>query len=167
MSILKIPVFSQNPVIHKKAKMVADIKNQEIQRLILDMKETLNAHQGLGLAAPQIGKSLRIFIIDKEIIEKYSDAPADADTRQNHQDTFINPQIKRKSFVKSIEEEGCLSVPGIYKQIKRPKNLVIEASDENGKKFTLKAAGLLARALQHECDHLNGILIIDKKIMTS
>lgn len=150
MSILQIPVFSQNPVIHKKAKEVADIKNPEIQRLIFDMKETLKASQGLGLAAPQIRESLRLFVID-----------ADALNGQSDNQVYSNPKIKRKSIGKLTEEEGCLSVPGIYKQIKRSKNLVIEAFDETGKKFQFKAEGLLARVIQHECDHLDGILIID------
>lgn len=151
MSILKIPVFSQNPIIRKKAKEVAGIKNPEIQRLIFNMKETMKASQGLGLAAPQVGKGLRIFVVDST-----------AFGGQPQNQVYINPKIKRKSFAKSIEEEGCLSVPGIYKQIKRSKDLMVEALDENGKKFRLKAAGLLARVIQHECDHLNGILITDK-----
>lgn len=162
MSILKIPVFSQNPMIRKKAKEAADIKNPEIQRLIFDMKETLKASQGLGLAAPQIGKSLKIFVIDKELCSGYSPAQILQSKIWAGKDTFINPKIKRKSFAKSIEEEGCLSVPGIYKQINRSKSLVIESLDENGKKFQLKTGGLLARVIQHECDHLDGVLILDR-----
>lgn len=149
MSILNIPLYNQNPIIRQKTKEVADVKNSEIQQLILNMKETLRAHQGLGLAAPQVSKSLRIFVIN------------DATSAQS-KTVFINPKIKRKSLGKTCEEEGCLSAPGVYKSIKRSSSVTIEAFNEKGEKFKLKAKGLLARVFQHEHDHLEGILILDR-----
>lgn len=118
----------------------------EIKRLIIDMVETMKANDGIGLAAPQIGQNLRLFVINTG-----KGALA-----------LINPRIIWKSFRKEIEEEGCLSCPGIWGGVKRAKKIWVLTKNEHGKYLFFKAHGLFSRVIQHELDHLNGILIIDK-----
>lgn len=121
-------------------------KSHQIQKLIKDMIETMKEAKGLGLAAPQVGVSLRIFIIDVE--DKIL--------------VFINPEIKDLSEDKIPFEEGCLSVDKIWGPVIRPKKLTIKAINENGQPVKIRAKRLLARVIQHEMDHLNGVLFIDK-----
>ena len=145
--ILPIQTGKDNKILRAKSQKVADFRDPKIQKLIIDMKETLSSiKEGVGLAAPQIGKNIRIFILSPELSE---------------QTVFINPLI-RKSFRKTLVTEGCLSLPKIYGKIKRSKTAKITALNETGKKFQLKADSLLAQAFQHEVDHLDGILFIDK-----
>ena len=145
--ILPIQTGKDNKILLAKSQKVADFRDPKIQKLIIDMKETLSSiKEGVGLAAPQIGKNIRIFILSPELSE---------------QTVFINPII-RKSFRKTLVTEGCLSLPKIYGKIKRSKTAKITALNETGKKFQLKADSLLAQAFQHEVDHLDGILFIDK-----
>ncbi len=110
------------------------------------MVKIMKANEGIGLAAPQAGQSLRIIVIE------YSEGAL----------ALINPKITRKSFKKDIMEEGCLSLPDIRKDVKRSIKITIKALNLKGEPVKLKAEGLLARIIQHEIDHLNGILIIDK-----
>ena len=126
-------------VLRKKAEPVAEI-NDEIRALVEDMFETMIEKDGVGLAAPQIGKSLRLFVVI-----------ADDDVRR----VFINPQIISTSAEMVDFEEGCLSVPQVYESISRPKKVTVQAFNENGRPFTLEADGLLARVIQHEYDHLD------------
>ena len=133
-------------VLREKAEPVAEVTD-EIRKLIDDMFEAMIAHEGVGLAGPQVGKKLRIFI-----------ALADDNVRR----VFINPQIVSTSQELSDNEEGCLSIPGVYETIRRPMRVTVQALNEKGKPFTLEADGLLARIIQHEVDHLNGILFIDR-----
>ncbi len=133
------------PILRQKAKSVEDPKAGDVQRLILDMKETVKAKQGVGLAGPQVGEDLRVIVVNlKECFG------------------LINPEIVKVSKKTSVLEEGCLSIPGFFSPIERPEKVTVKALDEKGKKVKIKAKGLLARVLQHEVDHLNGILIIDK-----
>jgi len=125
---------------------VEDPKSPEIKKLVEDMIATMKDAKGLGLAAPQVGKSLRLFTADVE--DKVY--------------VFINPEIKDLSKDKSSFEEGCLSVQKIWGSVIRPKKLTIKALDENGKPVKIRAKGLLARVIQHEVDHVNGALFIDK-----
>lgn len=133
-------------LLRQKALPVEDI-NDEIRTLIANMFETMHKENGIGLAGPQVGKSLRLFIIELDDEVRY---------------VFINPQIIGTSVETSMYEEGCLSIPGIYEEIERPVGVTIQALDEGSKTFTLEADGLLARAIQHEYDHLEGILYIDR-----
>lgn len=127
--------------------MVLNFKSQETKQVIQDLKDTLKACQeGLGLAAPQIGTNLRIFVLESE--EKIA--------------VFINPKITRFSRKTTLHNEGCLSVPGRTDEIARASKVILKYYDEDGKKHKIKAAGLLAEAFQHEIDHLDGILYIDK-----
>jgi peptide deformylase len=138
---------------------VSDISGTEIQKILLDMKEALdNEPDGAALAAPQIGVSLRIFILSERVFGKGS---AHASTNKSDHLVFINPTITKRSGKKELMDEGCLSVRGQYGNIKRSKNVTIEAYDEFGKRFTRGAGGLMAQAFQHECDHLEGTLFID------
>lgn len=131
-------------VLRKKSFPVAEI-NDKIKELLDDMKETLSKADGVGLAAPQVGVLKRIFIIslDGEYYE------------------CINPEIIKQSGTQT-GDEGCLSVRGKYGTVTRPMKVVVKATDRNGKEFTVKAEGFLARAFCHEYDHLDGVLYIDK-----
>ena len=133
-------------VLRKKAVPIEKVTD-EIKTLIGDMFETMVDANGVGLAAPQVGKKLRLFV-----------AVADDDVKR----VFINPQIVSTSEEVGDYEEGCLSIPGVYETIRRPVRVTVQALDENGKPFTLEADGLLARIIQHETDHLDGILFIDR-----
>jgi len=116
--------------------------------LVDAMFETLEEADGLGLAAPQIGVSKRIFVVDTR--------------RQGERLAFINPDILETSHEQGPYEEGCLSIPGMYYNIVRPLEVTIQAQDVTGKSFVTKASGILARTIQHEFDHLNGVLFIDR-----
>ncbi|MDP3697087.1 MAG: peptide deformylase [Candidatus Taylorbacteria bacterium] len=146
MDITKLP----NKILAKKVEKVSidDIKNGSLKELILDMKNTMKEKQGVGLAANQIGKDLAIFVIDEKLAQE-NKAP----------DVYINPEITEYSKDQDEMEEGCLSIPEYYVQIKRAKKIKIKFIDESGEKKKLKARGFLARVLQHETDHLNGLTI--------
>lgn len=133
-------------VLRQVAKPVEEV-NDEIRKLAEDMFETMIEAEGVGLACPQIGKSLRMFVLI-----------ADDDVRR----VFINPQIIKTSETVCDYDEGCLSIPQIYETITRPEKVTVQALNENGKPFTLEAEGFLARIIQHEYDHLDGILYIDR-----
>lgn len=133
-------------ILRQKAEPVAEV-NDEIRQLAEDMFETMIEADGVGLACPQIGKSLRMFVLI-----------ADDDVRR----VFINPQIIKTSEEVCDYDEGCLSIPQIYETISRPEKITVQALNEKGRPFTLEADGFLARIIQHEYDHLDGILYIDR-----
>lgn len=143
--ILEVTKLGED-ILRKKAEPVAEI-NDEIRALVEDMFETMIEKDGVGLAAPQIGKSLRLFVVI-----------ADDDVRR----VFINPQIIKTSTEVGEYDEGCLSIPQVYETIVRPLQVTVQAYNEKGRPFTLEADGLLARIIQHEYDHLDGILYIDR-----
>jgi len=158
-------VGKDNKILRQIAREVpvGEIKSKKIKDIIKKMSESLTLYEnGVALAAPQIGESLRIFIVDKNAL-KYREKP-EKEKREIDQWVFINPVIKKMSQKKQILPEGCLSVKGVYGASKRAEKLTVEAYDENGGKFTRGASGLLAQIIQHEIDHLNGILFIDKAI---
>lgn len=147
-------------VLRQKAQEapIREIKNKKIKDIISRMGKALSqSKDGVALAAPQIGESIKIFIVKKAV-----EPPLGGSTAKPM--VFINPIIKKISKNKLTVHEGCLSVEGIYGTIKRAEKLTVEAYDENGKKFTRGASGLLAQIIQHEVDHLNGVLFIDKAI---
>lgn len=133
-------------VLREKAEPVAEVTD-EIRKLTDEMFDAMIAADGVGLAGPQVGKKLRLFVVI-----------ADDDVRR----VFINPQIIATSQELGDYDEGCLSIPGVYETIKRPVKVTVQALNENGKPFTLEADGLLARVIQHEYDHLDGVLFIDR-----
>jgi len=122
----------------------------EIDRLIDDMFATMYAAPGIGLAAPQIGVPLRLAVIDLSVGKR------DAELI-----TLVNPEIVERDGLQ-VEDEGCLSVPGFTAAVARPARVVVRALDRQGQPFTVEGTDLLARALQHEIDHLDGTLFIDR-----
>lgn len=161
---------------------IADIKTKKIKNVLKEMSEALKSQDdGVAIAAPQIGYSLRIFVVSGKVLKagfaargvSQGDGPrgsaaralADSDLAQRNLAVkdlvFINPKISKLSREKEWVPEGCLSVRWLYGRTFRSKKTTIVAYDEKGKKFTRGASGLLAQILQHETDHLNGILFID------
>jgi len=135
----------KNPILRQKSKPVEHL-TKEVRDLIMQMKKIVENNNGVGLAAPQINVSLRIIVC--EVDDKFY--------------AFINPEIIKFSKKTSLLEEGCLSLPNIYGEVERPEKIILKAIDSDGKKMKLKVFGLLARVIQHEIDHLDGILFIDK-----
>ena len=136
-------------ILSDPARPVDDI-TPEVEALIDDMIETMYAAPGIGLAAPQVGVSLRIFVIDLSLGK---------DPSALH--SMINPQFIERDGMQ-LEEEGCLSIPGFTATVARPKRVVVEGLNRHGEKYRLEGTGLLARALQHEIDHLNQCLFVDR-----
>ena len=143
MSILPIKIYGSD-VLHQKAEAVPELSG-EVRQLVGWMKDSMYYHQGVGLAANQVGVAKRLFVAD------------DGDGFR----AFINPQIVEADG-RAEAEEGCLSLPGIYVDIKRAFSVTVEYRDENWEQKRLKAEGLLARIIQHELDHLDGVLISDR-----
>jgi len=146
MAILNI-IKDGNPILRKKSKTVYGI-NSEIKKLINDMIETMYSANGIGLAANQVGVLLRIIVID---ITPEKTAPI----------VLINPEIIEKEG-KLCEYEGCLSFPGLNLMIKRARFVKVKGLNDNCKPVEIEAEGLLSRVLQHEIDHLSGIVFIDR-----
>ena len=134
-------------VLANKAQAVEGI-NDEIRRLVEKMTDVMIARKGVGLAAPQVGVPLRLFIISVD------------GTRQNVR-VYINPTVTTEGNLQA-NEEGCLSIPQVYTKIKRYTQATVTATDLDGRQFTEQAAGLYARALQHEFDHIEGVTIADR-----
>lgn len=141
LEIVKYP----NPILKRKSERVEKI-TPEIKELIFNMQETLKQAQGVGLAAPQVNVAKRVINVQFEGGLK----------------VFINPEIVRKSRETAIGEEGCLCLPGVYLKVKRSRLVEIAAQDLEGRNFKIKVEGMVARIFQHEIDHLNGLLILDK-----
>jgi peptide deformylase len=144
------PILRLGDSILSEPARAVDTITPEIETLIDDMIETMYAAPGIGLAAPQVGVSLRIFVIDLSFGKDPSALHA-----------MINPQFIERDGMQ-LEEEGCLSVPGFLATVARPKRVVIEGLNRHGDSFRLEGTGLLARALQHEVDHLNSCLFVDR-----
>lgn len=133
-------------MLRKKAARITDPTAVEVCALVSEMIEAMRVYDGVGLAAPQIGHSLRLFVI--EVGGRVS--------------VFFNPRIVSYSEEISVSEEGCLSVPGQFFMIRRPRSITMEYEDTDGKVRSVDAEGFLAVVLQHEYDHLDGILVIDR-----
>ena len=142
-------VIEPDPILRKKSIILEKV-DDELRILLDDMLETMYAAPGIGLAAVQIGILKRLIVID---ISK--------DKEKKNPIFLINPEIISKSKNTSIYEEGCLSLPGHFAEIERPEECQIKYIDYDGKKKEMKANGLLSTCIQHEIDHLNGILFID------
>lgn len=137
--------YEGDEILRKKSKEVA-VVDDRIKTLLADMVETMYANEGVGLAAPQVGILKRVVVIDVEDGNVYK---------------MINPKIIKKAG-EQIGQEGCLSVPEIKGIVRRPMKVIVEYIDENGNNITLEAEELLARAICHEVDHLDGILFVDR-----
>lgn len=144
MAVMKICAVP-DPVLRQKAHKVTSFDNS-LQKLIDDMIETMRAVSGVGLAAPQVGVSLRVAVIEipeEEII------------------VLINPEVVKRWGERELEE-ACLSAPGYVGEVKRAVTVKVKAKDRQGKEFRIKGEGLLAQALEHEIDHLDGFVYIDR-----
>jgi peptide deformylase len=146
MSLLKIELLG-SPILRKRAEEITTI-DEDLRVLIADMFETMYAAEGIGLAGPQVGVSRRVVVIDlrDEDESRYA---------------LINPRIVETGKERDREEEGCLSIPGVAAPVERATQVTVEALDELGQPLRIEASGLLARCLQHEIDHLDGVLFID------
>lgn len=139
--------YHPDPVLRQRAKRVKNIGDSALQQLIDDMVDTMRAVSGVGLAAPQVGIPLRLAVIE---LPESTGGPI----------VLVNPQIVSRTQEQDVEE-GCLSLPGFRGNIKRSLRVTVRARDRHGKEIRVKGEGLLAEALEHELDHLNGVLYID------
>jgi len=144
MAVLPIRV-APDPVLRRKSKRVRSIDGS-IQKLISNMLETMHSAPGVGLAAPQVGVPLRVIVIGLPEQEEIA---------------LINPEIVRRRGERLVNE-GCLSLPGYVGELKRAESVTVKGRDRNGKEIRIKADELLAQALEHEIDHINGVLYVDR-----
>lgn len=143
MAVLPLHLLG-SPVLRARSSEVARV--DDTTRAFVDqLFETMDANKGVGLAANQVGSALRIAVIDAD----------------DHRIALINPRIVATGGPREAEEEGCLSIPEIFAEVTRPTQVTLEALDRDGSPYTLEAGGLLARAIQHEIDHLDGVLFLD------
>ncbi|MDA1334683.1 MAG: peptide deformylase [bacterium] len=164
------------PVLRRHATAVneSEFGTDELKATVQNLSDTLKTtDDGIGIAAPQIGISKRIFIASEEALDidkrvGSEDKPEKEKSTWEHY-IFINPKVLKISSKKDFGPEGCLSIPGTYGEVKRAEKIKVRAYDTNGKPFERGATGLFARLLQHEIDHLEGVLFIDKanKVVTN
>ena len=139
--------YAGDKVLRKKARAVKSVNSKRTRKLIDDMFETMYADGGVGLAAPQVGESVQVIVID---------------TREDGQRmALINPRVTMRSKSVVEEKEGCLSIPGVEGMVCRSEKVIVRGRSPEGKWAEITGEGLLGRALQHEIDHLNGVLFID------
>ncbi|HXI71216.1 MAG TPA: peptide deformylase [Verrucomicrobiae bacterium] len=153
-----------NPVLRKKGARIESV-TPEIKQLIADMFETMEANHGVGLAAQQVGHALQLTVVD---VREVKDRPSTLELKGKPADVadimplvLINPEVT-PAGEPATGGEGCLSFPEIFAEITRPESVDVKALNEKGKVIEFRCGGLLARAVQHETDHLNGILFIDR-----
>lgn len=161
-TINKIMILEKgNKILREKTQEIKNFNSLELKSLIKKMGEAMfNEPDGIGIAAPQIGALKKIFLIAEDVL--YPERFTDLKLKTKIYLVFINPILKKKSSKKIKDVEGCLSVRGIYGEVSRPEKVTIEYFDENGNKKIRGASGLFARVLQHETDHLEGVLFVDK-----
>jgi len=147
--MLRTILVYPDPFLARKAGPVAAV-DERVRTLIRDMFETMYASEGIGLAAPQVGVGKRVIVVDVSPVDK--EVPPIA---------LVNPEIL-ESQGKVVGEEGCLSIPGVQGEVPRAETVVVRGLDEQGNPVRVQAGGILSRALQHEIDHLDGILFIDR-----
>jgi len=162
--ILEIVKYGE-PVLRQKGAKIENVTS-EIKNLIADMFETMEANHGVGLAAQQIGRALQLTVIDVRAAQKDRPSTLEIDGQPAELDhlmplVLINPMVK-PAAEPVAGSEGCLSFPEIFGEITRPESVDVSALDAKGKPISFRCGGLLARAVQHETDHLNGILFIDR-----
>jgi peptide deformylase len=142
--------FLGDRVLRQPAKRIAKV-DDELRQLVREMLQTMYSEDGIGLAAPQVGVHKQLIVIDCE-----------PDNAANPPLILINPTVKQVSRDLCVAQEGCLSIPGVYLDVKRPQVVEIAYKDEYGRPQTLKASDLLGRCIQHEMDHLNGVVFVDR-----
>lgn len=144
-------VLYGDPILRKKTEVVTEF-DDDLRDLVEDMFRIMYEEEGLGLAAPQAGDGRRVFVLD---------VPAASDAEDDLKLVMVNPRIETAGKVVS-EEEGCLSIPGIREKVSRPERVTVVFQDLEGEEYELEADGLVSRAVQHEYDHLEGILFTDR-----
>lgn len=158
MTLLPIvTIHDNNSILRQRAREIEDFNDSALQKLIDDMIPTMYEKDGIGLAAPQVNRGIRLIVTtpDPHNFEYFKASRHEALV-------LINPVITRHSLFKEFGDEGCLSVPNLFGSVKRWKGVHISYHDRNGTRKTIKASGLQARVFQHEIDHIDGILFIDK-----
>ncbi len=163
MATLSIVTYPQK-ILKRQADLA--LPNSELQKLIPQMIEAMYKNEGIGLAAPQIGISKRIIVVEtsqdpRAIVRQKDNGKKNPSKAEGKPLAFLNPVITKRSGKLISEEEGCLSLPGIFVSVKRKANVEIQCQTPAGKKVKIEAGGLTARIFQHEIDHLEGKLIID------
>lgn len=156
MAILKILQYG-HPLLSERAREVDGV-DDELRELFVSMGETMYDANGVGLAATQVGVMQRFFVVDVDQVRGDDGEEVEASRRLQ---VFVNPEIVWESEEDEPYEEGCLSIPGVNREVYRPSRIRVVARDENFERFELEADGLLARVIQHELDHLNGVLFVD------
>lgn len=157
MTCRRLPIWvlfqpNQRPMLRRPADPIdlARLTARPMQRLIDDMISTMLAANGIGLAGPQIGQSIRLAVISREVTDRHQPL------------VLVNPEVNPVAGQTAEMEEGCLSIPGVYGLVPRVAAVTLESFDRHGQPYRLTAEGLLARVIQHEADHLNGHLFIDR-----
>lgn len=152
MAKLKVETGKENKVLREKSKVVKTI-DRALLKIIKDMEETMEAESGCGLAAPQIGRNIRLIVVK-----------LNQSTEQEVNLAMINPEIIFRSEETYIDTEGCLSLPEYFDEVERAMDIIVKFKDTKSREKTLKLSELNARVIQHEIDHLDGILFADKAI---
>lgn len=152
MSVLEITLYGE-PVLREKAAPI-DLVDAEVRTLAENMLATVLDAEGVGLAGPQVGVSRRIIVV-------HPPPSQDSDQREEPS-VYVNPEIVAKTGPQESAEEGCLSIPGIYEVVKRPRSVRVRAQDLDGKELEFDVEGMMGRIFQHEIDHLDGVLFVDK-----
>ena len=155
-----------DPVLKTRAKDIPhDFPADELKQVVQDMFETMYHAHGVGLAAPQVGKSIRLFVVDSEpMIDTEDEETGEllSDAEKPVKRAFINPRMVSETGEEWGFEEGCLSIPGVREMVYRPENIVLRYEDENRQLHEESFSGMTARVIQHEYDHLEGVLFTDK-----
>ena len=158
-----LPIVAYGDPVLKKRTSPITVEYTNIKSIILNMYDTMYAANGVGLAAPQIGLSIRLFLVDtKPFSDDDSLSASDRSKLKNFKKTFINPEIIEESGEEWSFNEGCLSIPGIREDVIRKNQIKIRFQDENFVEKTENFEGLIARVIQHEYDHIEGVLFTDK-----
>ena len=158
-----LPILSYGNAVLKKKALPVNLKTKYLKTLINNMWETMYAAQGVGLAAPQIGESIRLFIVDTYPFSDNEDLAVDEKKfLKGFKRVFINPEIVSETGKECVFNEGCLSIPGIREDVKRKDTITIKFQDFNGKTIKESFSGIASRVIQHEYDHIEGILFTDK-----
>ena len=162
---MKLPIYAYGQPVLRKETLEIEENNEEIKKLISDMFDTMNDARGVGLAAPQIGKALRLFIIDASPFAD-DEAEDEEEAKENEflktfRRVFINPIIEEESGEEWGFEEGCLSIPGIREEVFRKENVIISYYNEDFELVEEELSGLAARVVQHEYDHIEQTLFTD------
>ncbi len=158
-----LPILSYGNLILKRKALPVSVRTKNLKSLIKNMWETMYAAQGVGLAAPQVGESIRLFIVDTYPFSDNEDLAVDErNFLRGFKKVFINPVILEETGKECTFNEGCLSIPGIREDVKRKDSIIIKFQDLNGKFIKDSFSGIAARVIQHEYDHIEGILFTDK-----